>query len=288
MTGQKSKASIPIVASIAPLAAGVEAWICDVWGVLHNGVAAYAPAVDACLKFRAAGGVVVLLTNAPRPAGAVEAQLAKLGVPREAFDAVVTSGDLTRRLIEQHKGAPVFHLGPARDKGLFEGLSVRFSDAEAAGVVVCTGLFDDTRETPEDYRILLGGLAGRDVPMICANPDIVVERGEHIVYCAGALAQLYEELGGRVIYAGKPHLPVYERAFELIAEAKGATVERSRILAIGDGIHTDIEGALRAGLRAVFVASGVHVEEPLEEAKLPALFGGVEARPVAAMHALVW
>jgi HAD superfamily hydrolase (TIGR01459 family) len=288
MNENKAAAAIPIVASIAPLAAEADAFICDVWGVIHNGVAAYSAAVDACLRFRVAGGIVVLLTNAPRPASAVEAQLMKLGVPRKAYDAVVTSGDLTRSLIEEHKGAPVFHLGPERDRGLFEGLDVRSADAEAAEVVVCSGLFDDSRETPEDYRVFLGRVAARHLPMICANPDIVVERGSQIVYCAGALAALYEELGGEVVYAGKPHLPIYERASEVIAQIRGAAVQRARILAIGDGIRTDMEGAFRAGFRAVFVASAVHVGEPLEEATLPALFDGLGQKPVAAMRGLVW
>jgi HAD superfamily hydrolase (TIGR01459 family) len=281
-------APIPILASVAPLAAGFDAFVCDIWGVIHNGVAAYPQAVEACLKFRAAGGIVVLLTNAPRPAGAVEVQLAKLAVPRQAYDAVVTSGDLTRSLIADRAGAPLFHLGPERDRGLFEGLDVRCVEAEAAEVVVCSGLFDDTRETPEDYRARLAGLAARRLPMICANPDIVVERGTQLVYCAGALAALYEELGGKVVYAGKPHLPIYERVSEVVATIKGRAVPSSRMLAIGDGIKTDIEGALRAGMRAVFVASAVHVEEPLEEATLPALFEGAAGRPVAAMRALAW
>jgi HAD superfamily hydrolase (TIGR01459 family) len=288
MNDRTAPAPIPILASIAPLAAGADAFVCDIWGVIHNGVAAYPQAVDACLKFRGAGGIVVLLTNAPRPVGAVEVQLAKLAVPRQAYDAVVTSGDLTRSLIAERKGAPLFHLGPERDRGLFEGLEVRCVGAEAADLVICSGLFDDTRETPEDYRAQLAGLAARRLPMICANPDIVVERGAQLVYCAGALAALYEELGGEVIYAGKPHPPIYERVSEIIGRIKGRDVPRSRMLAIGDGIKTDIEGALRAGMRAVFVAIAVHVEEPLDEATLPALFEGAAGRPVAAMRALAW
>ncbi len=288
MSHQTPAASIPILPSIAPLAAGADAFVCDIWGVIHNGVAAHLAAVDACLEFRASGGIVVLVTNAPRPAGAVEAQLAKLGVPRNAYDAVITSGDLTRSLIAGHGQAPLFHLGPERDKGLFEGLGVRCVEADAAEVVVCSGLFDDTRETPDDYRDLLGRIAQRRVPMICANPDIVVERGSEVVYCAGALAELYEKLGGPVVYAGKPHLPVYDKVSEVIAAIKGGPVPRSRMLAIGDGIRTDIEGAARAGIPAVFIPSAVHVAEPLEEATLPAMFAALDRKPVAAMQALAW
>jgi len=281
-------ARIPIVASIAPFAADADAFVCDIWGVIHNGVAAYPCAVEACLKFREAGGIVVLLSNAPRPSTAVETQLARLGVSRTAYDAVVTSGDLTRRLIAERKGVSLFHLGPDRDRGLFEGLDVSLVDADAARLIVCSGLFDDTREGPEDYRTRLSALAARRLPMICANPDIVVERGDRLVYCAGALASLYEELGGNVIYAGKPHAPIYDMVSEIIASLKGPPVPRARMLAIGDGIRTDIAGALRAGMRAVFVASAVHVDAPLEETTLSTLFEGLEGRPVAAMPALAW
>ncbi|HXF53635.1 MAG TPA: TIGR01459 family HAD-type hydrolase [Hyphomicrobiaceae bacterium] len=288
MNDERGPAPIPIVASIAPFAAGADAFVCDIWGVIHNGVAAYPRAIEACLKFRETGGIVVLLSNAPRPSKAVEIQLAGLGVSRTVYDAVVTSGDLTRRLIAEREGVSLFHLGPERDRGLFDGLDVSLVEADAAQLIVCSGLFDDTREGPADYRPRLSALAARRLPMICANPDIVVERGDRLVYCAGALASLYEELGGNVIYAGKPHAPVYDMVCEIIASLKGRPVPRARMLAIGDGIRTDIAGALGAGMRAVFVASAVHVELPLHETKLAPLFEGLPGRPVAAMPALAW
>lgn len=284
----RAAGDVPIISSIADLAAGTSAWICDIWGVVHNGVAAHPSAVAACLEFRRRGGIVLLLTNAPRPASYVEAQLDRLGVPRDAWSAVLTSGDLTRGFIAERQGKPVFHLGPDRDRGLFDGLQVVRADAETAESIVCSGLFDDDAETPDDYRPMLQKLAARSVPMICANPDITVERGSKIVYCAGALAELYGQLGGPVVWAGKPHLPVYQRAFAMIEAANGAAVPRDRMLAIGDGVRTDIRGAAAANVRSVFVASAIHVPGPLENADFATLFAGIAPRPVAAMRALAW
>ncbi len=278
---------VPIVTSIAPFNDGVEAWICDIWGVVHNGLAAFPSAVDACKRFRERGGTVLLLTNAPRPAAAIVEQLAKLNVPREAWDAVLTSGDLTLSLIHEHRNAPLAHLGPDRDRGLFDGRRLDMVGIEDAHVIVCSGLYDDERETAEDYRERLAGPASRGVPLICANPDVTVARGDRVIPCAGAIAAVYETLGGPVIYAGKPYLPVYDRAFAMIAEARGKPVAKSAVLGIGDGLNTDIRGALSAGIRAVLVASPVHLPtltaETLAHAVAP-----LPGRPVAAMHALAW
>lgn len=288
MSMSASGGEIPIITSVAPLQNGVEAWICDIWGVVHNGVAAFKSAVDACQRFRSGGGVVLLLTNAPRPAGAIYEQLEKLSVPRDAYDAVLTSGDLTRHLIETNIGLPMLHLGPERDRGLFDGLDVRFADARQAGIIICSGLYDDDRETAEDYRERLTGPLKRGVKLVCANPDITVARGTKVIPCAGAIAQLYEQMGGTVIYAGKPHLPVYERAFEMVRQAARRPVAKERMLAIGDGVHTDMLGAANAGLRAVFVASPVHIKEPLSPAVLAHAFADAGRKPVAAMAALAW
>jgi HAD superfamily hydrolase (TIGR01459 family) len=284
----KASTKIPILPSIAPLAATCEAWITDIWGVLHNGVAAFPEACQAARSFRAKGGIVVLLSNAPRPQHSVAAQLDELGVPREAYDAIVTSGDLTRRLIAETRCSRVFHIGHVRHTVLFEGLDITFAPETGADIFLCTGLADDEAETPDDYRAVLERLAARRVNMICGNPDIRVERGERLVYCAGALAELYERLGGTVTYAGKPHAAAYEMAFEAVAKAKGTAISRSRILAIGDGVKTDIDGAAAAGLRSVFIASQLHVEGRLTSAKLARLFAGHPAPPVAAQAALVW
>jgi HAD superfamily hydrolase (TIGR01459 family) len=285
---QPSPSAVPIVSSIEPLLDGVEAWICDIWGVVHNGLAAFPSAVDACVRFRKRGGTVLLLTNAPRPANAIREQLEKLAVPSTAYDALLTSGDLTLELIDRHSTLPICHVGPPRDRGLFTGRPLDMVTIDRAGVIVCSGLDDDERETADDYRARLEGPAARGVPMICANPDITVARGHRVIPCAGAVAQVYEQLGGPVIYAGKPYLPVYDRAFEMIEAVRGRAVARSATLGIGDGINTDIRGALTAGIPAVLVASPVHLPEPLSEASLTRVLAPLPGRPIAAMAALAW
>ena len=279
---------IPIIDSIAALAEGRDVWLTDIWGVMHNGVAPFASACDACTRFRLAGGTVLLLSNAPRPAASVAAQLDRIGVPRFAWDSIVTSGDAARTLLSVYAGKPVFPLGPERDLPLYDGLDVTLGSAEDAVAVSCTGLFDDEIETPDDYAGMLAGFAARNLPMVCANPDLTVERGDKIVYCAGALAAAYEALGGTVTYAGKPHVPIYDMALAHIEALKSKLVSRERVLAIGDGIRTDIAGAARAGIDSVFIASGVHVEGGgLTDAGLAKLFPG-DVRPIAAMGVLAW
>jgi HAD superfamily hydrolase (TIGR01459 family) len=256
---------------------------------MHNGVAPFPAACDACARFRLAGGVVVLLSNAPRPAQSVAVQLDRIGVPRFSWDAIVSSGDAARTAISRLEGRPLFHLGPERDLALYEGLDAKLAQAEAAEAIVCTGLFDDEIETPADYAAMLANFATRALPMICANPDITVERGDKIVYCAGALAAEYEKLGGKVEYAGKPYLPIYDMAMETIARIKGRAVAKSQVLAIGDGIRTDIKGAEIAGIASLYVASGVHVKDgSLDAAMLADLFADPAGRPIAAMTGLVW
>ena len=283
-----AKPAIPILPSVAALAPTCDAWIVDIWGVMHNGVRAHRAAGEACARFRERGGIVVLLSNAPRPFAAVVGQMARLGVDPAAYDAGVTSGDATRGLIAEWSGRPLLHIGPERDLGLFEGLDVSLAPPEAAEGIVCSGLWDDTRETPEDYLPLFERLLARGLPMICANPDRVVERGDKLVYCAGALAAAYAERGGEVIWAGKPHLPIYRRTLAEIARLKGAPVAAERILAIGDGIDTDLAGAHAAGLRSLFIASAVHLPGGLEERALGALFAARPFAPVAALPALIW
>ncbi len=286
MTDERS--TIPIVTSVEPLLDGVDAWICDLWGVVHNGVDVFRPAIDACLRFRQGGGAVVFLTNAPRPADAIIKQLDQLGVPREAYDHVLTSGDLTLSLISERSHRPLLHLGPARDAGLFDGLEVTFVDFAEAETVVCSGLFDDEADRAEDYRGPLRQCADRNVPMICANPDLQVARGDRLIECAGAVAAVYEHLGGRVTYAGKPHLPVYQKAFDVLGRTMGRAITADTVLAIGDGLHTDMLGAANSGLRSVFVASPIHLHRPLEKLTLRELFADHPATPVAAMPGLAW
>lgn len=283
--------SIPLLTSVAPLGAGAQAWISDIWGVLHNGRRAFPPASEACVRFRDQGGTVVLVTNAPFPAAEVAAMLSRLGISGNAYDAIVTSGDVTRGLVDAYRGGTVVHIGPDRYLGMFEGLDVqRTEDVEAGDAVVVTGLVDDERETPDDYRSRLARLRARNLVMICANPDIKVERGHRIVYCAGALAEAYEQIGGTVQYAGKPHAPIYDVALGIIDRAKGRPVPKASILAIGDGIHTDIAGAGAQALRAVFIGSALHIPEgrALDDVLLAELFDGNAHPPVAAMSVLAW
>ena len=280
--------TIPILPGIGSLTAGTQAWIVDIWGVMHNGVSAFPTAVEACRKFRASGGTVLLLSNAPRPFTAVITHLRQLSVPDDAYDGGVTSGDVTRGLIGAEPGRAFLHIGPDRDSGLFEGLDVKRVRASAAEVILCSGLYDDNKETPDDYEPLFSPLVERRLPMICANPDIKVERGDKLIYCAGALAERYRQMGGEVTYAGKPYMPAYEQAFRAIAALRGKSVAKDAILAIGDGVETDIRGGCAAGLRTVFVASGVHLSAGLSDASLHALYAKRDFAPIAAMTALAW
>jgi HAD superfamily hydrolase (TIGR01459 family) len=282
--------TIPVIDAIAPFGKSYAAWLVDIWGVMHNGMRAFPPAVEATRRYREQGGIVILLSNSPRPSEGLQQQLRSLGVSDQSYDATVSSGDLTRHELAKHAGARIFHLGPERDLPIFKDLDLKLVDARQAELIVCTGLFNDETETPEDYGGLLRELAERKLTMLCANPDHLVERGHDLVYCAGALAHLYEEDGGEVIYAGKPYAPIYELSEETIAGIAGRKVARSEILAIGDGIRTDMAGATDYGLDAVFVASGLHVGpggEGLDDLRLAELFEGRKA-PRAAMPALAW
>ena len=284
--------AIPVLDSIEGLSGRYRAWLVDIWGVIHNGRRSFPRAVAAAQAFRAQGGIVVLLSNSPRPSPSAQDQLRGLGVPDACYDATVTSGDLTRHELAKHPGALVFHLGPERDRGIFDGLDVVLAGPDEAELIVCSGLFDDETETPDDYADLLRDLAARDLPMICANPDHLVERGAELVYCAGALAAVYEREGGSVVYAGKPYAPIYELALETIDRLAGESVAKDAVLAIGDGINTDIAGAAAAGIDSVFVASGLHVpgggEKELDRDHLAELFAHAKRRPLGAIRALAW
>ncbi|MEO3998201.1 TIGR01459 family HAD-type hydrolase [Mesorhizobium sp. CAU 1732] len=237
-----------------------EAIFCDVWGVIHNGIRAFPDAVDALRRARAKGVKVVLITNAPRPHKGVEEQLAILNVPTDCWDGIVTSGDVTRDLIRAGSRR-VFHLGPDRDMMIYDDLDIDLVEEFEASAVVCTGFFDDEIETPEDYADMLQRLRQRDLPFICANPDIVVERGDRLMWCAGALARDYAQLGGRTYIAGKPHHPIYEAALKSAATLAGREIDRSKVLAIGDGVLTDVKGASDNGFDVLFVSAGIHAAE---------------------------
>ncbi len=232
-------------------------WLCDVWGVLHDGVHVFAGTVDALTRHRAQGGLVILVSNSPRTAAGVARQLEGLGVPPTCHDAIVTSGDVTRTLAVKESGGKVFHLGTERDASIFEGLPLQRTSLEEAHAVLCTGLFDDSHETPADYTALLQQMRELALPMICANPDKIVRKGSRLLYCAGALAEVYAALGGTVLMAGKPFSPIYELAHSEAERLGKRRFAKSDLLALGDGPETDIKGAADYGIAAVLVADGV-------------------------------
>jgi len=252
---------LPSISGLADLTGRYDAVLSDVWGVVHNGVAAFPSAVDALVQFRKAGGKVIFITNAPRPSGPLIAMLDRLGVGRESYDAIVSSGDATRVMIGKYSGRAIHHVGPpTEDDALYEGLNVRRAGPEEAEVVVVTDL-DTDDDTPEMYRERARLWLARKLPMICANPDRVVEHGDKIIYCGGALGDLYAAMGGMVLMAGKPYRPIYEEAFRLAEVAAGKPLDRSRVLAIGDSVRTDATGAAQFGLDLLFVTGSIHAAE---------------------------
>ncbi|WP_428407052.1 TIGR01459 family HAD-type hydrolase [Hyphococcus sp.] len=276
---------IAVISSLEAVAARYDALLCDAWGVIHDGVMLFPGVADALRRFRETRGPVIILTNAPRPSWVIPAQLDRIGLPRDCWDDIVTSGDATRAAIEARLPAPACKLGPAKDDPLFEGLKIDFRPLEEAEFIICTGMKDDAHETPDDYREFLKEAAAQRLPMICANPDIVVNWGGRMIWCAGALAEIYKDLGCEVIYGGKPYPPIYDLALKRIEELRGPT-DRARILAVGDGFKTDILGANDQKLDVLFIAGdgGVHegardaaaISKKLEEAGLSAI-GAAEA-----------
>ena len=278
------------VESLRDLVDGVEVILSDIWGVVHNGLESFPEACAALHTYRKKGGTVILITNAPRPADSVQRQLQKLGVADDTYDAIVSSGDLTRHYVADHPGRKVFWLGPERDSSIYRGLDLELSPLQQADYIVCTGLLDDETESAEDYRPMMREALARKLTLICANPDIVVERGDRLIYCAGAIAELYRELGGEVIFYGKPHRPIYERAIQLAAEHGGHDITLDRVLAIGDSVRTDLAGAHGFGIDCLFVTRGIHSEEfegidQLDPVSIRELFGHP---PRALMRDLKW
>lgn len=254
---------IPVIEGAGDLLPNYRALIVDLWGVVHNGQSAYQAAVEALQKYRSkCGGIVALLSNAPRPASAVQAMLDRLKVPHDAYDTILTSGDLTRiEIAGGGWGQSLVHIGPDRDRGVYEGLSLIEGDIDTADFILNTGLFDDDTETPDDYRDLFKVGLERNMPMVCANPDIKVMRGDDHIWCAGALAALYEEMGGKVLIYGKPHAPTYKAVMRELGLKAGFPLNKSDVLAIGDGIKTDILGANQAVIDALLIAGGIHAAD---------------------------
>lgn len=249
------------LAGLRAIAEGYDVILSDVWGVVHNGITAHPTAVEALVNFRRKGGRVVLITNAPRPSPPIVDMLDRLGVTREAYDDIVSSGDATRAVLADYRGKAVHYVGPAEENdGLFEGLDIRISGPEEASAIVVTDL-DSDDDTPDMYNDRVTTWLGRNLPLIAANPDRIVEHGDQLIYCGGALADLYEARGGMIVMVGKPYRPIYTEALRLAEKAAGRNVDRSRILAIGDSVRTDAIGAAGAGLDLLFITGSIHAAE---------------------------
>jgi HAD superfamily hydrolase (TIGR01450 family) len=258
--GNSMADSPKIIGSLDDVLKGYSAILCDVWGVVHNGERHFPAAAAALATAREANIPVVLITNSPRRSADVVTQMNAIGVPQTAYDRVVTSGDVTRDLIAEGP-RKIFNIGDDRQMTIYDGLDVELVEEFEADGIVCTGLFDDETETPQDYTEMLRRLRARNLPFICANPDIVVERGESIIWCAGALARDYAQLGGRTLIAGKPFAPIYEVALAEVAALLGRPVERREMLAIGDGMMTDVKGASDNGFDVLYVSGGIHARD---------------------------
>jgi HAD superfamily hydrolase (TIGR01459 family) len=285
--------NVPVIERLGPCLDGYDVLFCDVWGVVHNGVIAFAEAGEALARFREQGGTVILVSNAPVPHEGVASLLAEKGVRRDAWDAIVSSGDLTLAFVESQGYRALHRIGPKRDSRLFDRLPGASATVVEADAIVCTGLLNDTSETAEHYRPLLAEALTHRLPFVCANPDLVVDVGGRRFLCAGSIAALYEQMGGLVHWAGKPYAPAYAAASALAERLRGARIPKARILAIGDAVRTDIEGARRAGIGALFVAGGIHREDVMSgdrivPERLAELFQAPEPRPIGAMTGLRW
>lgn len=284
----------PVLAQGRALLARYDAIFCDVWGVIHDGHRAYATACDALQRFRAGGGTVILVSNAPVPNARVAVMLDERKVPRDAWDAIVSSGDIALQHVAAAGYQRLYTIGPRdRDSALFNALPGRSVPLAEAEAMICTGLVDDRKETEESYRPLLEQARQLGLPFVCANPDLVVDVGGTLYLCAGAIADLYARLGGQVFWAGKPHASAYASATETAQRLRGAPTPKARILAIGDAVRTDLTGAHRAGIDALFIAAGIHREELLHDGvlcteRLSRLLAPPAPQPVAVMHMLAW
>ncbi|MES2031146.1 MAG: TIGR01459 family HAD-type hydrolase [Pseudomonadota bacterium] len=282
--------TLRFVERLRDLTGHVDVVLSDIWGVVHNGLESFPEACEALHTFRAQGGTVILITNAPRPADSVQRQLRKLGVADDVYDAIVSSGDLTRNFVAGRPGQAMYLIGPDRDSSIHRGLDVKLVPLEQADYIVCSGLFDDETESADDYRDMMNQALARKLTLVCANPDIIVERGDRLIYCAGAVAELYREMGGEVIFYGKPHRPIYDQAMALAKAKRGKDTALDRVLAIGDSVRTDLTGAHAYGIDLLFVTRGIHAGdfegiEQMGAAEVKELFGHP---PKALMRELKW
>ena len=267
------------LSGLGQIAGDYDVVLCDIWGVVHNGQAPYKEATEALELFRSDHGPVIMLSNSPQPSVAIPASFERIGVRGEFYDAIVTSGDATIDELARRAPGPAFKLGPERDDTLYENLELHFADIADANFITCTGMFDDD-DHPDDYTDMLTEARDAGLPFICANPDVKVRLGDRVVYCGGALAKIYERLGGEVIYAGKPHEPIYRLARAWINEMLGYDVPADRVLCIGDNIFTDLLGAQQQDYDCLFIQDGLYGET---SEKFKALLGehGINARYMA-------
>ena len=282
----------PLITHAGALLTGYDVLFCDVWGVVHDGRTAYVEGCAALHRFRERGGTVILVSNAPRTAPVVADILASKDVPDNCWDAIISSGDLARNHATARGFTDVHHIGPERDLDVFDNSGLARVALDEAAAIFCTGLRHDRRETGEDYRSRLTPALETGLPFICANPDLVVDVGGDLLPCAGAIAKVYEDMGGSVFWAGKPHAPAYAAAMEKAAQLRGDNVEKQRILAIGDSVRTDIAGGAAFGIDVLFIGQGIHREMVMPSGQivgsaLTALFAG-QPPAVAAMASLRW
>ena len=284
----------PILDRAGDLLSNYDLLFCDVWGVVHNGMTAFDDACAALEKFRHQGGTVILVSNAPVPKQRVQAMLESRRVPKSAWDDIVSSGDIALAHVTERGFKKLYCIGPQdRDQALFKALKARSVPLRDAEAIICTGLTDDRVESPDDYRVLLAEAHALKLPFVCANPDLVVDVGGTMLYCAGAIADIYQSIGGAVYWAGKPHLSAYETAHAKAEALRDANISRAKCLVIGDAVRTDLKGAANYGCDAIFVASGIHRHETMDGAKLsPAklakLFTPGTPSAIAAMVELRW
>ena len=276
---------------LAAISDQYDAILCDVWGVIHNGRYAFEEACEALVRFRDQGGAVCLITNAPVPKEQAIRHFDPLGVPPEAYDDCVTSGDATREVLNQRVGEVFWRMGAdegwEHDRYLYEGLDLQFGDERTSDTVLCIGLEDQVNDHPDDYRDRLAEAADRDMEMICANPDIRVRIGDQLHWCAGALAKVFEEEGGKVIYPGKPHSPIYELALSKLSDL-GVEAAAERTLCIGDSPATDMRGALNQGFHGLYVGTGLKEHGADFEQEVADLLEDYSVRAKWAMPKLSW
>lgn len=284
----------PILDRAGAILSRYDVLFCDVWGVVHNGITAFEGACAALKRFRDEGGTVILVSNAPVPKQRVADMLASRHVPRAAWDDIVSSGDIALTHVAERGFTKLYCIGPQdRDQALFKALKAHSVPLDEAEAIICTGLTNDRSETPDDYAPVLEAAKRLHLPFVCANPDLIVDVGGTILYCAGAIADIYQHMGGAVYWAGKPHLSAYETAHHKAEALRDSNVPRAKALVIGDAIRTDLKGAQNFGCDALFVASGIHRHEAMDgdrlsPAKLAALFPPGTPTAIGAMTELVW